>query len=719
MATSTLEYPLDPTGTSPNNKVEGELHDVITTMAVRVVTAKFGAFFKDSMIPVNAATGLRLTYGTQYYCAYRYDVPSARFGKTVCGMLVILDPAVTSVFLNCQYVGGEFSTTEDDVVGILQRRSNSERYPEWEKWFKPVEDLPAADLLHYRGAISTYEHAAMAINRLASQKLDIDPVHADKVKQYAVTQSETIANDTNASVKIQIEQHNHDPLTHLQYVRTADLSSAVSMVQRPNNISPIDGAINTARLAFNMVASAYYGLYEIGQNAAQFQIARDAAFNNIVFDNLYPTATISAAFAGQLAASTTYYWRCRYRNQEDVFSKWSVPTSFNTVATDVVAPTITSPANNATGIDETPLIQASAFTVIGGSDTHISSDWQVWSGPNGTGVLIHSSLNDSVNKTSLRMPAGKLVVSTKYYARVRYIGSGNGPSSWSPDAIFTTTPVFGPKVIGEAFGGGFYGGDIIIGAQKYAILVSPKASGEMSKALYPSSGPVSAYSLKDSVANTTALGSTSAAATFAKNLTIGGYNDWQVPAVDVLRVLQTNLLPSGGPTPAIFKTGGAEALAASFYWSSTAIDYVRDDSYYTNGAPIYGEETYTYYTGGEPIYENVFVRSVQHGASKIYQSPSYSCSDTPGSVLGDTYETENFWYWDCDVYENRQVGTTPLVEHTEIRTVIVGYEQIYHEVYTQVYEAYRASFATAKTVDYMDKINSLLIRAVRLIPVAG
>ena len=144
----------------------------------------------------------------------------------------------------------------------------------------------------------------------------------------------------------------------------------------------------------------------------------------------------------------------------------NVPTTFALVVlgAGVATPTITSPANGATGEFDGLTLTSSAFAWLGVSDTHASSDWQL-STDAGFITVVQSSLASTSNKTSWSVSG--LSVSTTYYARVKHTGAANGSSTYSATVSFVTASAFGsfiatpaatPSTFGAAFEGGFYMG---------------------------------------------------------------------------------------------------------------------------------------------------------------------------------------------------------------------------------------------------------------------
>ncbi len=184
---------------------------------------------------------------------------------------------------------------------------------------------------------------------------------------------------------------------------------------------------------------------------------------------------------------------------------------------------------------------------------------------------------------------------------------------WSTSAVINTMILASqgssdevPSVIGTPWQGGYYAGQIRQDDGIYALVVSPKATGENTKQYKTtaSADPVAANNTYDGKMITDLLNdSAHPAFQWAKSLSIGGFTDWYIPAADELEILYRNLKPgttanytsthvlhnaingtnpysipegagytSGDPAQTgilAFRAGGAEALTESYYWSST------------------------------------------------------------------------------------------------------------------------------------------------------
>ena len=163
-----------------------------------------------------------------------------------------------------------------------------------------------------------------------------------------------------------------------------------------------------------------------------------------------------------------------------------------------------------------------------------------------------------------------------------------------------------PTVIGQAFGGGYYAGQIgVSSVATHYLVVGPVASAQSAKDYRNAGGATAgADSNIDGPQNTADIvadGNSTVypAAHFCNDLVIGGFSDWYMPAKNELEVCYYNLKPttatnntssginanavparagnytSGTPaqTAAVdFKSSGSEDFAADNYWASTDYD---------------------------------------------------------------------------------------------------------------------------------------------------
>jgi hypothetical protein len=140
----------------------------------------------------------------------------------------------------------------------------------------------------------------------------------------------------------------------------------------------------------------------------------------------------------------------------------------------------------------------------------------------------------------------------------------------------TSTSIAIP-VIGEPFGGGFFAGLYYENGIRHALIVAPKADGQApGKLEWGTRGTqTEARSLIDGLANTKALGDDHPAAKFCRDLRIGGFDDWHLPALEQMSVLRANLTPEDDHVPVqttaeAFRDGGPEAFDLyAWYWTST------------------------------------------------------------------------------------------------------------------------------------------------------
>lgn len=178
--------------------------------------------------------------------------------------------------------------------------------------------------------------------------------------------------------------------------------------------------------------------------------------------------------------------------------------------------------------------------------------------------------------------------------------------------------------IGSPYEGGFYGGMVRLGDSLFAVIWAPKAEGETTGVWLDGEGEdlPGTRSCCDSLSNTLALAEAGGSlAKWALGLRINGFDDWCLPARDVLELGYRHLKPGTAETwcsfrdgdnpssapvgypyleaepivqtsvPA-FQAGGEQAFDERWYWSSS--QYSAGGAwgqYFLNGSQSYYDES--------------------------------------------------------------------------------------------------------------------------------
>ena len=168
-------------------------------------------------------------------------------------------------------------------------------------------------------------------------------------------------------------------------------------------------------------------------------------------------------------------------------------------------------------------------------------------------------------------------------------------------------------VIGTACAGGYYAGRIIDAGVTYALIVSPKASGQNGNATLAykttsDAAPAAARTLTNGLAASTAMNSAAyPAAQYCRSLSINTYSDWYLPARDELEVLYRNLKPTTGANhvAAAWRTNATFGTTGGYGMDGGAEGYNANSSpvgaAYTSSAPLRTTVTAFQSTGTEPF----------------------------------------------------------------------------------------------------------------------
>lgn len=152
-------YPLDTTGTNPDNFISAEEHQ-LENLQFRFVIPKHGPFYSESVVVMDAVTNQPLIK-TSDDIVGQYTIPvisqeaTLKMGLEVADAILITDRTVASrVYVSYQTVGGYFQKNTDNIVNIFNAYLNDNRRVDWVTglYGKPTEFPP-----------STHAHSLMDV----------------------------------------------------------------------------------------------------------------------------------------------------------------------------------------------------------------------------------------------------------------------------------------------------------------------------------------------------------------------------------------------------------------------------------------------------------------------------------------------------------------------------------------------------------------------------
>lgn len=185
------------------------------------------------------------------------------------------------------------------------------------------------------------------------------------------------------------------------------------------------------------------GFNTVGENdshvASTWQISLTETFDTLYMFSNDNQVNLTSWPISSLPNDTTFYVRVKFKGSALGYGDWSPIVSFKTLGLLIAKPTVTNPVDESTDNGSTVNLTSSSFTVIAGSGTHASTDWQVAS-DNTFNTIVEESLNNTSGLTSFQV--NDLDVSTTYYARVRFQSDNGTYSAWSNFITFGTKSTF-------------------------------------------------------------------------------------------------------------------------------------------------------------------------------------------------------------------------------------------------------------------------------------
>ena len=206
MPTPIIRYQLDPTGVNPDNYVNGEIHAMVRRK-VRAIATTYGAFYTNSLRIVDVATQQPLEKDRQYFAAELYELPTGKFGKEVCAIIVITDETVgDTVSISYQAVGGEYSQSMTAIVQMLDNLALDNRPVSWPDIINRPSEFPPSHHLHDIGDVYGFEYVVHALDRIRQAILMGDSASHDAIYRYIDSKTTAVSPQIQAAITTAVQQ---------------------------------------------------------------------------------------------------------------------------------------------------------------------------------------------------------------------------------------------------------------------------------------------------------------------------------------------------------------------------------------------------------------------------------------------------------------------------------------------------------------------------------
>lgn len=179
-----IRYPLDLTGTSPDNFVAQEPH-TLPNLSKRAFVTRYGPFFTESLKVYDGVTGELLKKKEQYIAAQLVESATVRTGKEICSIIIITDPAVNNVVnIDYQVLGGPFTLSVDALISMLETLNLDERPITWASILGKPSMFPAGHHLHDVGDVYGFEYLVLQLEYVRRAILLGDVQSHDEIYAY-------------------------------------------------------------------------------------------------------------------------------------------------------------------------------------------------------------------------------------------------------------------------------------------------------------------------------------------------------------------------------------------------------------------------------------------------------------------------------------------------------------------------------------------------------
>lgn len=191
-----ITYPLDKLGTSPTNRIVGEIRSITNTRERAFVPAA-GPFYTESMVLTNTETGEVLRPVDDYVLCQPFQQAALRTGKDVQCVVLLKTNVPIIVSMDYQVVGGEYSWNMNALIDLINTLDLDERPVKWGSLVGRPLAYPAAPHIHDIGDTYGWEYVVFQLESIRNAILVGDEASHDELRM----QMQTIRDDLETEIR--------------------------------------------------------------------------------------------------------------------------------------------------------------------------------------------------------------------------------------------------------------------------------------------------------------------------------------------------------------------------------------------------------------------------------------------------------------------------------------------------------------------------------------
>lgn len=204
-----IVYPLDLTGTSPDNLVIGEPHDV-ALVGNRAFVPNNGPFFAKTLVVRNRSTGEVLVPKVHYKAVQLFAEATLRTGKEICSVIIVEDQGLGIEFeIDYQVLGGDYSTSVGSIQQMIDTLVLDARPVKWGDIIGKLVAFPSTPHLHDVGDLYGFEFLVVQLEAIRQAIIQGNAAQLDELIAYIDSQ-DLLLSDRITAVSGDLTSHIND-----------------------------------------------------------------------------------------------------------------------------------------------------------------------------------------------------------------------------------------------------------------------------------------------------------------------------------------------------------------------------------------------------------------------------------------------------------------------------------------------------------------------------